>query len=278
MILLSREQKKQIAKKIFAEVVDEFLLEYTETDAVRDFKDQNDAEFYSHPFHVQDLLDKGIQPEFKQFSNGLAVFKVKSSEWKTGVGNKDKEYFNFIYFKDWKNFFDDVTLTFPERMMRMIKGDLGFWCTCPSFWYHYSYAAHKKGADLLEPAFQQKIAAPIKNPTELGIGCKHLALLFLQKTLMQEVIPKITDQVFKLINHKDGKDKKKISMKKPVSPSAPKSKQNQAKSGVKPVTQAAALSPEGVAIPAGNALGPGNAPGVAAPTPNPALKKIKKSP
>jgi hypothetical protein len=179
----------KIDNLIFEEM-EKLIKELKHDDIIDLFKTQRATRFYNHGDHVDYMQKKADKfPSFESFKNGMFKFKHESSgEW---LKTSERTYDVYIKFLTWP---EVVNLVQNDKSSKEItdflyNGDLGVFCTCPSFWYHYSYAASQKGAG----TYLQKIPSPITNPTLQGIGCKHLdacmskrVLKFLYSTVRKE--------------------------------------------------------------------------------------------
>lgn len=131
------------------------------------------------------MVRAGIQPEIEDvgFNNQgmlVVIFKTKSFEYIMTKGPEEKEYNQKLVFTDWPLLWANPQLTFQQKITGVIKGNIEMKCTCNSDHYHFGYARHSKQADIyLNPGEKVSIPAPIRNPEQFGIGCKHLALIFL---------------------------------------------------------------------------------------------------
>jgi len=183
---------------------------------------QRNVNFKGYKKHVNDLIVKGISPEFVDFSNGIAKFKIASSKSNTTDPNAPKEYELAIRFYEWDKFFDDPMLPMFRRVDRLLKGNLGIACGCPSFRYHFGYQTYLKGSDIYDKEHEQfsiKTPAILTNPKNIGIGCKHLIRLMSPYNYRLYVGPLVMKAIAdKLPNN--GKNNKNTS------PSKPASKQN----------------------------------------------------
>jgi hypothetical protein len=132
-------------------------------------------------------------PKFLGFSDGVMSFSHPSSgEWRETM---NEEYTLYIKFYEWQNLntFFEQNLSSKDIIDKLFEGDLGIYCPCKSFWYHYSYAATKKKADIVF----QKISAPIKNPQLIGLACKHCEAILNKQMLkfQYKVISKSLDKI-----------------------------------------------------------------------------------
>ncbi len=217
MIVLSQEEKKRILKELLENVVKTYLTELNVSGIDSQFSKQRSLNFKSHSKKMQELVVQGIQPEFLDFINGVAVFKIKSASWDDKKGKASPtEYEMAIRFYDWDKFFDDPTMTFMDKVKKMAQGNLGISCGCNSFKYNYGYQTHIKGSEFFDDSltqFQSTMPAPITNPQNVGIGCKHLGRLLNKHTFKLMVVPVIAKSIFEKLPKNTG-----------VSPSAPNSK------------------------------------------------------
>lgn len=156
----------------------------------RVFKRPTDG-FWNFNKHVEKMWKAGIRPEFQGClidNNGMiqAFFLTKSSEYITGEGEADRDYVQKLIFTDWPTVKDNINLNFAEKLTEAFKGNIEQKCTCKSDNKHYGYVKHHKKADLhLEPQEIEVRKAPIRNPDKIGIGCKHLGLLFYNEEFIQ---------------------------------------------------------------------------------------------
>lgn len=182
----------------------------------KEFSRQRSTNFVNYKKHMNDLVAKGIEPEFIDFSNGVAIFKIKSATWMDKKGKADaREYQMAIRFYDWNKFFDDPTIPFVDKIKRMASGNLGIACGCDSFKAHFGYQTHIKGSEFFDDSnknLQSTIPAPITNPTNIGIGCKHLSRLLNPYIFRGMVLPAVAKSIFE-----------KLPKNVPISPSAPNS-------------------------------------------------------
>jgi hypothetical protein len=161
----------KILENIIFEEVSKLLKELKLDDIGREFKTQRDIGFYNHGGHVDYMQkDAGVFPKFKEFKNGVFHFTHESSgEWEHTA---DQDYDVFVKFYAWPEVVNLVQndKTPKEVTDFLYAGDLGVYCSCRSFLYHYSRAATEKDAYVV----YQDIPSPITNPNLVGIGCKHL--------------------------------------------------------------------------------------------------------
>lgn len=169
-----------IIKKLIRKEIKNTLNELKFDDIAKQFKDQRSSNFYHHQDHLDFMQkEKNKFPSFIEFKNGIIHFQHESSEeWKE---TQDETYDQFIKFYEWKNVPNLVNSGKNSKEITdlLYSGDLGVYCSCKSFHYHYSYTASQKQADVS----LQKIASPITNPQLKGIGCKHLDALFNKSAL-----------------------------------------------------------------------------------------------
>lgn len=180
---------------------------------------QRTTNFKNYKKHVNDLVVKGISPEFIDFSNGIAKFKIPSSNQHTGDG--PKEYELAVRFYEWDKFFDDPMLPMFRRIDRLLKGNVGIACGCESFKYHFGYQTYLKGSDIYDQQHSQlSITTPalLTNPKNIGIGCKHLIRLMNPYNYRLYVGPMVMQAIAEKLPN-NGKNQAKTS------PSAPTSKQ-----------------------------------------------------
>lgn len=204
-------------KELLAGLIKERLLAELNIGGIdKQFARQRSINFYNYKKHMNDLVAKGIEPEFIDFSNGVAVFKIKSATWVDKKGKADsQEYQMAIRFYDWNKFFDDPTKPFADKIKKMVSGNLGISCGCPSFKAHFGYQTHIKGSEFFDDSnkqFQSTIPAPITNPGNIGIGCKHLSRLLNPYIYKGMVVPAVAKSIFE-----------KLPKNIPISPSAPNS-------------------------------------------------------
>lgn len=235
--MITKEQKLEYAKRLLhgaaqylieknaASSVDElseqFLSELKATGIYKQLATQRVTDFKSHRKHVDDLVMKGISPEFVDFSNGIAEFKIKSSEEDNDLNNPG-EYQMAIRFYEWNKFFDDPMLPMFRRIDRLIKGNIGLACACPSFHYHFGYQTYLKGSDIYDDEHRYlSITDPalITNPKNIGIGCKHIARLMNPYNYRLYVAPMVMKAIAEKLPNNGKSDKPNV-------PSAPNSKQN----------------------------------------------------
>ena len=181
-MIISDDVKRKYAEKLIKEILkDKILLELKSNKVDSLFTKQYNMNFKNHKKYYDELVIKGISPRFIEFNNGVALFKIKSSKWNS-IKRKfaPTEYELGIRFMDWHKFYDDPQLSMNARMDRLMMGELGIGCGCPSFYYNYGYQTYIKGAQFYNEEFDHanvKTPAPITNPQNIGIGCKHLARL-----------------------------------------------------------------------------------------------------
>jgi hypothetical protein len=225
MIITNKQKRKALNELLQGFVKEHLLTELNLKQIGGEFQKQTNMNFKSHGDKVKELIEKGIYPQFVDFANGIAVFKIKSSEWKLGHGFQNDEYEMAIRFYDWDRFFDDPQLTLAQRVTNMMNGNLGVACSCPSFTYNYGYQTNIKGSELFTDEFKQyqsTMPAPITNPDNIGIGCKHLNMLLNPYALKFAWAPTIMKTI-----------KDKLPKPSAISPSAANSKQQQKKTGIK---------------------------------------------
>lgn len=219
MTILDKDKKQQLIEELLENYVKEFLTELDIKGIDRQFATQRNRNFKNHAETVADLKAKGIYPEFIDFGNGIAAFSIKSSEWKMGHGMTNTEYTMAIRFYEWPKFYDDPQLNLVQRVNNLGKGNIGIMCSCPSFQYNYGYQSNIKKSEFYDEEhrnYWHTMPAPITNPANIGIGCKHLALLLNPYAYKLDVLP----EVYRAIQEK---------MPNPgagSSPSAPNSKRN----------------------------------------------------
>lgn len=203
------------------EISNSLLTELDASGVFRQLTTQRASDFKNNRKHVDDLVTKGISPEFVDFSNGIAEFVIPSSD-EDNDPSKPKEYQLAIRFYEWKKFFDDPMLPMFRRIDKLIKGNIGIACGCPSFLYHFGYQTYLKGSDIYDEEHSSlSITEPalITNPKNIGIGCKHIARLMNPYNYRLYVAPMVMKSIAEKLPN-DGKSKKENS------PSAPNSKQN----------------------------------------------------
>lgn len=225
-MIITEDQIKKAKLQLMEGVIKQQILKELDARGVdRQFANQRNMNFKNHAKTVRELASKGIEPKFIDFSNGIAVFKIKSSYWKSGHGDKPTEYEMAIRFYNWNQFFDDPQMTFAHRIKNLVSGNLGLSCGCNSFRYNYGYQTFIKGSELFDDdhkQFQSTTPAPKTNPQNIGIGCKHLARLMNPYFYRNIVIPDVAKNIFDKLPKKTG-----------VSPSAPNSVRAGADVGVK---------------------------------------------
>jgi len=233
--MITQDKKEEYYKKFLIDLVSSLIekkeLSKEETQLLNELNarsidahmsKQRNANFKGYKTHVNDLVVKGISPEFVDFSNGIAKFKIASSKADSTDPKAPKEYELAIRFYEWDKFFDDPMLPMFRRVDRLLKGNLGIACGCASFKYHFGYQTYLKGSDIYDKEhgqFSIKTPAILTNPKNIGIGCKHLIRLMNPYNYRLYVGPMVMKAIAdKLPNN--GKNAKKTS------PSAPASKQN----------------------------------------------------
>ena len=161
----------KIVENIIFEEINKIIKELKLDDIGQEFKTQRSMAFYNHGDHVDYMQkDAGVFPKFKEFGNGIFHFTHESSgEWPK---TEDEEYDIYIKFYAWSDVVNMVQndKSAKEITKHLYGGDLGVFCSCKSFHYHYSRAATEKDAYVV----YQDIPSPITNPNLIGIGCKHL--------------------------------------------------------------------------------------------------------
>jgi len=159
------------------------------------------AGFWNLKKHLGDMVRAGINPEFKKVglnNHGMvvALFTTKSSEHIVTKGPEDKEYQQKLVFTDWPSISKNPQLSFSQKVNMMLRGNIEMKCTCNSDNYHFGYARFVHQADkYLEPNEKQSQPAPVRNPEQFGIGCKHLALMFLAYKVQRVWGPKLMDEM-----------------------------------------------------------------------------------
>lgn len=180
--------------------------------------------FWNFGKHIDEMWKAGIKPEFQGCiidRNGMiqAFFLTKSSEYVFGKGKKEnKDYVQKLIFTDWPTIKDNINLNFSEKLTETFKGNIEQKCNCNSDRYHYGYVKHVKDADKhLEPKEIEIRPAPERNPPpEVGIGCKHLGLLFYNEEFIQYWGNILLKELDELIHGKE-------SSKVPSPPTSPSS-------------------------------------------------------
>lgn len=235
--MITEEEKEKYAEKLLkgvalyileknkettADVLSDMLL--TELDAsgiYRQMATQRNLDFKSNRKHVNDLVVKGISPEFIDFNNGIAEFIIPSSK-EDNDPNTPKEYQLAIRFYEWDKFFDDPMMPMFRRIDKLLKGNIGIACACPSFIYHFGYQTYLKGSDIYDKEHSHlSITEPalITNPKNIGIGCKHLIRLMNPYNYRLYVAPMVMKSIAEKLPN-NGKAKTENM------PSAPNSKQH----------------------------------------------------
>lgn len=203
------------------ELSDSLLTELNASGIYRQLSTQRTTDFKNNRKHVTDLVTKGISPEFVDFSNGIAEFTIKSSD-EDNDPNTPEEYQMAIRFYEWNKFFDDPMLPMFRRIDKLLKGNIGIACACPSFHYHFGYQTYLKGSDIYDEEhshFSITEPALITNPKNIGIGCKHIVRLMNPYNYRLYVAPMVMKSIAEKLPN-NGKSNK------PNVPSAPNSKQN----------------------------------------------------
>lgn len=211
-----------LEKEELTEKEEMFLNELDARGIDRQITHQRATNFKSYNKHVTDLVAKGISPEFVDFNNGIATFKIASSKEDSSDIDAPKEYELAVRFYEWNKFFDDPMLPMFRRIERLVKGNLGIACGCKSFRYHFGYQTYLKGSDIYDAEHSHlsiKDPALITNPKNVGIGCKHLIRLMNPYNFRLYVCPMVMKAIAEKLPN-NGKSKKKTV------PSAPTSKQN----------------------------------------------------
>lgn len=223
MILTPEIKKKYLEQLLTNFIKDEVLSELKIANIGALFNKQKSLNFKKHRQKYQELQSKGIRPKFKDFENGVALYTMKSAEWdQVKRKNVTTEYLLGIRFIDWNKFYDDPMMSMQARVEKLMKGNLGIGCSCPSFRFHYGYQTHLKGADFYDERFSNNAIdkkALVRNPSNIGIGCKHLDRLLnainYRFDIKRDILNKIKSEAG--------------TKQSPISPSAPNSKQAQKK-------------------------------------------------
>lgn len=195
-------------KKLIEEVIrKQLLLELNQKGIESEFTKQYNLNFKNHKKHFDDLVVKGISPEFIDFNNGVAIFKCKSSNWNSiKQTNEPTEYILGIRFFDWEKFFEDPMLSMNQRMDRLMKGNLGIGCDCDSFRYNYGYQTYIKGSMFYDEEHSDHNItkdASITNPGKIGIGCKHLHRLLNKWNYRLYIKEKVKESIIQKMQHVD---------------------------------------------------------------------------
>ncbi len=124
-----------------------------------------DPNFLKQKLRVQDLRSS----VFDRFEpKDIMHFNVRSSEYvKNGL-----IYDNQVKFLMWDEIMshDDLNVNDRSRLL-LWYSDIQIRCDCPSFQYHYAYAATQKGV-ILPP--EEDRPSDKTNPNLRGLTCKHL--------------------------------------------------------------------------------------------------------
>lgn len=225
MMIVTQEQLEKARDELLSKVIHQQILNELDAKGIdRQFAKQRNLNFKNHAKKVAELVAHGVEPQFIDFANGIAKFKIKSSFWKKRKGQPN-EYEMAIRFYNWDKFFDDPQMPFAQRINQMVNGNLGIACGCNSFKYNYGYQTFIKGSELFDNGhsqYQHDIPAQKTNPGNVGIGCIHLHRLMNPYFLRLEVIPKIAKNIFDKLPKPTG-----------ASPSATNSTRKAAKAGIK---------------------------------------------
>jgi len=220
--LLAGTIKHLLEKEELSEAEELFLNELDARGIDRQISTQRASNFKNYNKHVTDLVTKGISPEFVDFNNGIATFTIPSSKEFSSDPDAPKEYELAIRFYEWNKFFDDPMLPMFRRVDRLLKGNLGIACGCPSFRYHFGYQTYLKGSDVYDSENSHlsiKDPALLTNPKNVGIGCKHLIRLMNPYNYRLYIGPMVMKAIAEKLPN-NGKSKQETL------PSAPASKQN----------------------------------------------------
>ncbi len=149
-----------IIEEVFDQILNELNRKGVETAA--------DGSFIKHAKRKAELDGNTIK--FLGFTEGMAYFDIQSYTW----GNKVK-YMVRIQFKDWNNLIQSwvpgsTRAEASTLASSLIQGGIKVDCNCPSFRYHYRYVAGIKDDSAIVP---EKRPAPITNPKNRGLPCKH---------------------------------------------------------------------------------------------------------
>lgn len=217
-MIITTEQKENALKEIIQNMIKDYVLNEANLKQIRQllswqrnakFSPTKDGRgnrpsngFYNHSQHVSDLKKSGIQPEYvglkfqrldpSMYNFGpigverpigdypVAVFKTKSFSRKAGDKKaKLESYIQHIVFGDWVKVARNPHLSLSQKVTELLKGEQSYHCQCMSDRVHYGYAKHQRDDDrFLNPADQQLIPAPIRNPHGKGGLCKHLDLIY----------------------------------------------------------------------------------------------------
>lgn len=106
---------------------------------------------------------KGMSPE------NTMNFIVPSSNYAENGITYDIQ----VAFDDWEKYRDDDTISRHMDKARLMinNSDMRVRCSCPSFQFHYAYVTTMNDA-IIDPP--ENRPAPIRNPRNRGIVCKHL--------------------------------------------------------------------------------------------------------
>ena len=150
-----------------------------------------------HQFFTDLLKHLNGYPQFK----GIGIKKSPNTGDIILIAEYDFDYTNIerqnvhytvtIQFKDFNDIVDDLTESLKNKVNRLFSGELGVFCTCPSFHYRYNYVANTKGSGI-KPELRP---AGFTNPLNIGIGCKHVALC-----MEKQVFKFIYNDVYNTLN------------------------------------------------------------------------------
>jgi hypothetical protein len=202
-----KDNEKKIIELV-EKAIKQYLLQELDQKGIESlFMKQYNLNFKNHKKYFNDLIMKGISPEFVDFNNGVAVFKCKSATWNSvKQSNEPTEYTLGIRFFDWDKFFDDPNLSMNQRMDRLMKGNLGIGCNCNSFRYNYGYQTVIKGSMFYDEQHsnQNITAKPVQtNPSGVGIGCKHLHRLLNKYNYKLYIRQKVKETIIEKMQHVD---------------------------------------------------------------------------
>lgn len=162
--------------------------------------------------HFTDLLKElGGFPQFqgvsiKKSNEGDLILIAEYNFNYTNSKDQDVEYTGTVEFKDFNQILSDLNEALKAKVDKLFSGELGLHCTCPSFYYRYNYVAGIKGSGIK----QELRPAPITNPNDIGVGCKHVALM-----MNKQVFKFIYSDVFKSLKGMYDEAKKNALAKDP---------------------------------------------------------------
>lgn len=163
--------------------------------------------------HFTDLLKElngfpsFVGVKIKKTPLGAYVLVAEYQFSYTNSEGKNVDYLVTIQFKEFNDILDNLNDTLRVKVKKLFDGELGLHCTCKSFRYRYNYVANKKSSGIEA----ETRPAPVTNPHEIGIGCKHIALC-----VTPQVFKFITNDVYNFLNKMFTDAKKEAMAKDPT--------------------------------------------------------------